>query len=241
MNKLKKEQFNKAAHFLKTQGNDIDKAMFKYFFEEKSLDEVVDILMIYQNKDGGFGKLDYDFECPDSCMKHTESAGRYIFALNEVPAEHPMIQRLVPYIITNYNRTTGEWDNLVVPSVNDYPHAPWWHYSERELFVPKNRTDLIRHYDSNTNSALAGMLVKYSSLVPKDLLDEIMGIVIEKINVGNDFGQYGMMSDIYFVNVLKDNVLKQELLKALMGNGKLISLLDDHWGTENAYKLCHWA
>ena len=25
-----------------------------------------------------------------------------------------------------------------------------------------------------------------------------------------------------------------------MSNGKLISLLDDNWGTENAYKLCHW-
>lgn len=240
MNKLTKEQFNNATHFLKTQAQDIDKAMFEHFFEDKPLNEVVDILTTYQNKDGGFGRLDYDFECPDSCLKHTESACRYIFALNVVPAQHPMIQRLIPYIITNYNITTGEWNNLVVQSVNDYPHAPWWHYSEQEPFVPKNRADLISHYDSNTNSALAGMLVKYSPLVPKDLLDEIMGIVIDKINSGYDFGQYGMMSDIYFVNALKDEHLKNDLLETLMGDGKLISLLDENWGTENAYKLCHW-
>lgn len=34
--------------------------------------------------------------------------------------------------------------------------------------------------------------------------------------------------------------LKSGLLKKLMGSGKLISLLDGTWGTENAYKLCHW-
>ena len=34
--------------------------------------------------------------------------------------------------------------------------------------------------------------------------------------------------------------MKQDLLKTLMGDGKLITLLDDNWGTENAYKLCTW-
>jgi len=46
-----------------------------------------------------------------------------------------------------------------------------------------------------------------------------------------------MMSDIYFVNALKDIDLKNNLLSVLMGKGDLISLLDENWGTENAYKL----
>jgi len=230
----------KASRFLKTQAQDIDKAMFEYFFEEKPLDEVIAVLSTYQNDDGGFGKLDYDFEYPYSCLKHTESACRYIFALNDISAESPMIRKLIAYIIENYTGVTGEWNNLTVPEVNDYPHAPWWTHNESDPFIPKDRADLIAHYDPNTNSALAGMLVKYRSLVPKDLLETVMSVVIDKINSGEKFGQYGMMSDIYFVNALDDSELKSALLKTLMGDGKLISLLDDDWGTENAYKLCHW-
>lgn len=240
MNKLTIEQFNNAVQFLKTQAQDIDRAMFEYFFEDKPLNEVVAVLAEYQNEDGGFGTLDYDIGYPYSCLKHTESACRYIFALKDIPAEHPMIKKLIPYIIENYNRVSGEWDNLTIPALNEYPHAPWWGHSENEPFIPKNRVELIAHYNPNTNSALAGMLFKYSSLVPKDILEEVMGIVIDKINSGYKFGQYGMMSDIHFVNALKDENLKKSLLETLMGDGNLISLLDGNWGTENAYKLCHW-
>ena len=240
MKKLGMEQFNKAAHFLKTHAQDIDKVMFEHFFENKPLNEVVDILTTYQNKDGGFGTLDYDIGYPYSCLKHTESACRYIFALKHIPENHPLIKRLIPYIVENYNSISGEWDNLIVPAVNDYPHAPWWRYDEKKPSIPKSRADLIDHYNPNTNSALAGMLVKYSSFVPKEILDRITAVVVDKIKSSYVFGQYGMMSDVYFVNALKEEHLKKDLLKTLMGDGKLISLLDGNWGTENAYKLCHW-
>ena len=240
MNKLEKQQFNKAVEFLKTQAQDIDRAMFEYFFESRPLGDVLSILSTYQNEDGGFGKLDYDMEYPGSCLKHTESACRYIYALENISVENTLIKKLIPYIIENFNNISGEWDNLTVPAVNDYPHAPWWSHEEIENFIPKDRADLIEHYNPNTNSALAGMLVKYSSLVPAGMVDNVKGIVIDKINSGYEFGQYGMMSDIYFVNAINDENLNDELLKILMSNGKLISLLDENWGTENAYKLCHW-
>jgi hypothetical protein len=237
---LSKEQFQKARLFMKTQAQDIDLAMFEYFFEDKPIDKVIDILATYQNEDGGFGKLDYDFEYPYSCLKHTESACRYIFALGIVPDSNPMIQKLIPYLIQNYNQDTGEWNNHLVPAVNDYPHAPWWGYTEPEIYHPKDRADLINHYDPNTNSSLAGMLVKYKSLVPQHFLDTVMGVVIEKINSGYGFGQYGMMSDIYFINSLGDAAMKNKLLATLIGDGSLLSMLDENWGTENAVKLCHW-
>lgn len=240
MKKLSKEQFEKAKGYMKTQAEDIDLAMFEYFFENKPLVEVTKTLAKYQNEDGGFGKLDYDFEYPYSCLKHTESACRYIFALEQIPCEHHIIKKIISYIVENYNRITGEWDNLTVPEVNEYPHAPWWEHIISDEFIPKDRADLIDHFNPNTNSTLAGMLVKYSSIVPKEILDTVKGVVIGKINSGYEFGQYGMMSDIYFVNALDDENLKNKLLKTLMGDGKLISILDENWGTENAHKLCHW-
>jgi len=237
--KLHKEQFEKAKHFMKTYAQDIDLAMFEYYFENKPKFEVIDIHATYQNKDGGFGTLDYDFEYTHSCLKQTESACRYIFAL-DVPESHQIIQKVMPYIIKNYNERTGEWNNHLVPDVNNYPHAFWWTYEEADEFMPSNHTDLIDHYDPNTNSALAGMVVKYSSLVPEKLANKISSIVIEKINSGYEFAQYSMMSDIYFVNAIKEEELKKDLLNTLMGDGNLISILDKDWGTENAYKLCGW-
>lgn len=239
MKNLSKTQFEKARDFMYSYAQDIDLAMFQYYFEEKPKTEVIEILEKYQNEDGGFGTLDYDFIYTDSCLKQTESACRYIFAL-DVPDTHPMIPKLMKYIISNYNKTTGEWDNLTVPEVNNYPHAPWWEHEEQEKFIPKDYIDLITHYDPNTNSALAGMVVKYSRYVPDNLVQYIQKIVVDKINLSGDFYQYGMLSDVYFVNALQDERLKNELQTKLMGNGKLISLLDDNWGTENAYKLCHW-
>ena len=237
---LSKTKFENAVHFIKTQAMDIDRAMFEYFFEGKLLEEVIKVLTTYQNEDGGFGMLDYDMACPVSCMKTTESACRYIFELDKIPADNPMIQKLIPYIVHNYNKVSGDFDNLTVPEVNDYPHAFWWAHNQTEQFVPKNRAELLEHYDPNTNSALAGMLVKYSSIVPRDILEMAMSVVIEKISLGKNFFQYGMLSDVYFVNSLTDNILKDNLLQKLMGDGKLISLLDEVWSTENAYKLCNW-
>lgn len=240
MQKLSNEQYKKAANFLKTQAESIDRAMFEYFFEEKSLDEVILVLNGYQNDDGGFGMLDYDIACPVSCMKSTESACRYIYALDKIPADNPLIQRLIPYIISNFNRITMNFNNLVVPIVNEYPHAPWWEYKDTKQFTPKNYKELLDNFVPNTNSALLGMLIKYSSLVPKDISEMALRVVIDKINTFKDFSQYDMLSNIYFVNALTDENLKSDLLYKLMADGKLISLLDDVWGTENAYKLCHW-
>ena len=240
MEKLSTTAFQAAIHFLKTQAQDIDCAMFEHFFEGKPLGEVVEILSSYQNEDGGFGTLDYDMACPVSCLKHTESACRYIFALAEIPAAHPMIQKLLAYLAENYNPLSGEWDNLTVPAVNDYPHAPWWTHKESAPFVPRNRAELIAHYNPNTNSALAGMLAKYHASFTQPVLDAATHTAIEKIHSGTAFDQYAMMSDVYFVNALADEGLKHGLLQTLMGDGRLISLLDEDWGTENAYKLCHW-
>lgn len=238
MEKLSKAQFEEARNFMYSHAQDIDLAMFQYYFEGKPKSEVIEVLEKYQNADGGFGTLDYDFIFSDSCLKQTESACRYIFAL-DVPDAHPMIPKLMKYIVDNYNKTRGEWDNMTVPEVNDFPHAPWWEHEVRD-HVPADYADLIARYDPNTNSALAGMVVKYSKYVPEELVRYIQKVVVDKINSSNEFFQYGMMSDVYFVNALKDEKLKSNLLEKLMGGGNIISLLDDPWGTESAYKLCHW-
>ena len=41
MQKLTKEQFQKAKEYMKTQAQDIDLDMFEYYFEDKPLNEVI--------------------------------------------------------------------------------------------------------------------------------------------------------------------------------------------------------
>lgn len=236
---LTKKQFEKAREFMYGYAQDIDLAMFQYYFENKPQEQVIEVLEKYQNEDGGFGTLDYDFCFSKSCLKQTESACRYIFALN-APETHSMIPKLMKYIVENYNMETGEWDNLIVPEVNDFPHAWWWEYEDKEKTLPKNYDELIANYNPNTNSALAGMVMKYSRYVPEELAEYIKKVVTDKIMRSDSYFQYGMMSDLYFVNALSDENLKSELLKRLMGDGKLFGLLDEGWGTERAHKACIW-
>lgn len=239
MKKLSESQYNKARDYLKTYANDIDRAMFEYYFESKPVEEVVKILASYQNEDGGFGMLDYDIEYPGSCLKSTESACRYIYQLDKIPVDHPMIQKLMHYLVENYNPETGGWSNLLVPEINHYPRAPWWNYEDVKYDAPVNREDVIRNYKHNTNAALAGIILIYKELVPEELIYEIKSIVIEKIMTTQDYGQYEMMSYQYFIKGLEADERKP-LIDKLMGNGNLISILDDSEGTESAYKLTNW-
>lgn len=239
MKKFTESQFEMARQFMKTYANDIDLAMYEYYFERKPLEEVVVILESYQNEDGGFGMLDYDIEYLGSCLKSTESACRYIYQLGNISINNPMIHKLIRYLIDNYNRETGCWNNLLVPEVNNYPRAPWWNYEYIKIEKPMNREELIANYKPNTNAALAGIIVKYKELVPEDLANEIKCIVIEKIMSTQELGQYEMMSYQFFMNALEADE-RRPLLDKLMGNGKLISILDKNVGTENAYKLSNW-
>lgn len=58
---------------------------------------------------------------------------------------------------------------------------------------------MIEHYNPNTNSALAGMAMKYSRYVPDKLVQNIQKIVVDKIHLSDEYFQYGMMSSTYFV------------------------------------------
>lgn len=42
---------------------------FRYHFKQKPKTEVIEVLEKYQNEDGGFGTLDYDFIYHTPCLK----------------------------------------------------------------------------------------------------------------------------------------------------------------------------
>ncbi len=89
---------------------------------------VVGELSAYQNPDGGFGHgLEPDFWLPDSSPMATSRA---LQILVELPGDDArrMEQQAVSYLDASFDRETLQWES-VPASVNEYPHAPWWHYS----------------------------------------------------------------------------------------------------------------
>lgn len=90
MIKLTHENFIKARKTIFANSDDINRAWFRYNFEDGDTDAFMDVLAKYQYDNGGFGGLVYEFEYQGPCLKCTEHALRYMFYLKEKPpADHP--------------------------------------------------------------------------------------------------------------------------------------------------------
>ncbi|PEJ59977.1 hypothetical protein CN692_04085 [Bacillus sp. AFS002410] len=124
-----RNHFNKGKVFIKTNGRNIEDARFDFEFENGDKKTVLNELMEYQNEDGGFGKaLEPDFRLPKSSPMATWAAGQILKEI-DADADHPMVKSMIEYLLKTYKLKTGMWDS-VLPETNDYPHAPWWHWTE---------------------------------------------------------------------------------------------------------------
>lgn len=93
MRTLKYKNFIKARDFVFANSDDINRAWFRYNFEDKNAEAFMDTLAKYQHANGGFGGLVYEYAYNGATLHDTEHAFRYIFYLDEKPsADHPVIQ-----------------------------------------------------------------------------------------------------------------------------------------------------
>ncbi len=83
MQKLTCENFIKARDYIFANSDDVNRAWFRYDFEDGDTNTFMDVLAKYQHDDGGFGRLDYKFDYRGSCLKATEHAIGYILELKE--------------------------------------------------------------------------------------------------------------------------------------------------------------
>ncbi len=124
----------------------LERLLFTALFADESKEVVCKALRAYQNEDGGFGNaLEPDKRCPTSQPQDVEFA---LHILDAIHAMHdPMVLRACDFLITI---TTGEGGvPYALPSVNAYPHAPWWTSEE----TPPASL--------NPTAAIAGLLLKH--------------------------------------------------------------------------------
>ncbi len=141
----------RARDFIFRNARLLERQLFAFHFDGGSADAVIAALAAYQNADGGFGHaLEPDKRTPHSQPQDAEIALHVLDAVGHLPKG--VIQRLCDWL----QSVTTEEDGVPfsLPSVNDFPHAPWWGC---EPNPPAN---------SNPTAAIVGLLDKHGIVHP---------------------------------------------------------------------------
>ena len=105
-------------------------SLWQFLFENGPQDSVIDILMQYQNEDGGFGHaLEADNWNPASTPIATHHAIKILSMIGFDETSHPIHQGIQKYLSSEKELLNYGWP-FTIPSNDDFPHAPWWNYSE---------------------------------------------------------------------------------------------------------------
>jgi hypothetical protein len=151
-------RFEQALEFIDLHARPIDKALTRYRFGDGDVEAVRAALTLYRNADGGFGHgLEPDFLLPDSSVMATTVA-LHVLAEIGASADDVLVEGAVRFMLSARDAGVDGWPP-VPPAVNDWPHAPWWHY---DVDKPPT-TDAVR---LNPGADAVGHLMRWRSLVP---------------------------------------------------------------------------
>ena len=141
-----KQRFQHAQNFIWSNARLVERFLFSYLFDHGAQEPALAALRAYQNADGGFGNaLEPDKRCPASQPQDIEFA---LHILDTIDAMHdPLVTRACDYLVTITTPEGGV--PFALPSVNAYPHAPWW-------TVDDNPPPSL-----NPTAAIAGLLLKH--------------------------------------------------------------------------------
>ena len=141
-----KQRLQQAQDFIWRNARLVERFLFSYLFDHGAKEPVLVALRAYQNTDGGFGNaLEPDKRCPSSQPQDIEFALHILDALDAM--HDPLVTRACDYLVTITTPEGGV--PFALPTVNAYPHAPWW-------TVDDNPPALL-----NPTAAIAGLLLKH--------------------------------------------------------------------------------
>ncbi len=240
MQKLTHENFLKARDYIFAHSDDINRAWFRYNFEDSDTIAFMSVLSKYQHDNGGFGGLFYEFDYQGPCLKSTEIAIGYILGLNEKPpADHPVIQNMMKYILECYHPEIGNWGEPAVPEVNDGAYNHWVRYRGDAITPIESEDERIKKYDANEKVCFAAFVALYPELVSEELYRDIIKYPIEYIlrywdensleynkEIFKDGSPYDFEYFQWFVPCLNDKNVANKLTSVLCQNPTAFMELD---------------
>ena len=130
MKRLNAQAFEEIRRWMYRNARPLELARWQLHFEAGSTGSVLQALTAFQNEDGGLGHaIDCDNWNPNSTPYNTGLAFDIFRELKMYDSHHPIVSKTLAYLDnTPFFSETG-WP-FTIPSNSDYPHAPWWTYSE---------------------------------------------------------------------------------------------------------------
>ncbi len=197
MNKLTKEQFERARQFLKTRARKLEWALFEYEFESGSQEPILNALAAYQNEDGGFGHgLEPDLRAPQSSALATTVGLQHLSRLG-MDGSHETVQKAIQYFIQTYDEAIAGWE--IIPSAAmEAPRAIWWEYPS------------FSKEWGNPNAEIAGYFHLYHEYVPDELLNELTSYAVDYLHTRCLLDEmHEMLCYVRFADQLPADVYKQ--------------------------------
>lgn len=174
--------FGSATNFVWLNARLLDRLRFAYHFLDAGTEPVLKAVVAYQNADGGFGNgLEPDIRAPISQPQPVEVALRLLDELNAVDGQ--AVARACDYLHSITTREGGV--PFVLPSVRDFPRAPWWESGEDPAA------------SVNPTAAIAGLLHKHG--VDHPWLDPATAFCWREIEDREAFEQYHMVCVLTFL------------------------------------------
>lgn len=182
--KLSLNDYSEIKAWMYRNARPIELALWQYYFENGSKDAVLSALAWYQNDDGGFGHaLEADSWNPHSSPYTTLRAVNMLKGIGFNDTKHPIIEGVFKFLESNAYCSEDGWF-FSIPSNDDYPHAPWWTYSQEEnAFEGIGVTaGLISFIFLNAD--------RESELFRKAM--SLAHIIIDKLKTNDKFGEMGI-------------------------------------------------
>ena len=146
------DYYTAAKKFILKNSRPLDMARWNYLFEDGSKEDVIKVLKTYQNDDGGFANaLEPDCWNINSTPLQTWVATQIIKEINLDDKNHPIIKGILDYLSSKDEFDGHRWHGLNTVVTNDnYPHAPWWSYKQKQEVT------------YNLTASLIGFILKYA-------------------------------------------------------------------------------
>jgi len=180
--KLTLDSFEEASDYVLHSARALERNTYNYFFNGDDNNKSLLELKNYQNPDGGFGHgLEPDLRLPYSSPIATTFAFRQLEKLGEkTDVAEDIIQSGICYLKESFCRDENRWYS-VPPEINEYPHAPWWHYSE-----DSGGTAIDESWGNPTAEILAYGL-KYDGISDEIDIDSLLSEAIRNFNEKDEF------------------------------------------------------
>ena len=140
-------QVEKAQTWIYQNARPLDLARWRYHFQNGSVADVTEALRAFQNPDGGFAHgLEADCWNTESSPMQTWCATEILHEIGMANADPEMVKGILSYLETCPYFIEGKWIGTI-PSNNNFPHAPWWNYSDSKgTACEKNNLSRLSEY-----------------------------------------------------------------------------------------------